>query len=159
MNPEQNESQREFEKYMESEIPKRKDISDENYEALKNGHYETWQAACASTEKRLLMSRVSLPEKERIVEEVHSKEDKDFLEGYNAAVDAIKLIPPSSEFIDSLLPDYEEIKIASIKENASLRYDNKEKYCTNKDFVEARSNAFIRGAKYIREHVKSKLGL
>jgi len=151
MNPEQNESQREFEEWYS--------WCSFNSGDTKYACREAWQAACASTEKRLLMSRVSLPEKERIVEEVHSKEDKDFLEGYNAAVDAIKLIPPSSEFIDSLLPDYEEIKIASIKENASLRYDNKEKYCTNKDFVEARSNAFIRGAKYIREHVKSKLGL
>lgn len=52
------------------------------------------------------------------------------------------------------LPEDERIKFAAQKDSASLRNDNKEKYCTNKDFAEARTNAFIRGAKFVVSYVE-----
>jgi hypothetical protein len=58
----------------------------------------------------------------------------------------------------TFLPEDERIELAAHKDSASFRNDNKEKYCTNKDFVEARMNAFIRGANYVRESIKKRLG-
>lgn len=175
MNPEQNESQREFEKAYEK-------FRHEHINASfmpKEMALAMWQAS----EKRLLASKIVGPSDEEIIKLAGMADDPISI---RAAItwyrDNLKLLPLTIDksdishkhekndiskvcidkrdilrHIEKLLPSDEQIEIASIKDSASLRYDNKEKYCTNKDFVEARSSAFTRGANYIRDFISKRL--
>jgi hypothetical protein len=116
--------------------------------------------------KAALVSRVVLPELfdflEKGIELDKTQRAEDPLAHYIQTAtlhyqwyrDNIKLIPLTAE---ELMSD-EAVQLAATKDSASFRNDNKEKYCTNKDFVEARMNAFIRGANYVRESIKKRLG-
>lgn len=99
-NNENDGSAKAFEKWWRNN-PKNELVLDTENSPISKSAYENdqevWQAAVADTEKRLLLSRVELPERLEEDYTTMSAQDLTFAEGHNSCLDAIKLVPMKIE--------------------------------------------------------------
>jgi hypothetical protein len=96
-----------------------------------------------AAEKRLLLSQVQMPERKPDIRKTLNPdvEEMIFFEGFNECLDQIKLIPLTSEQVDSLLPSDEDIS----------------NYMWAK--IEDRDmGAFKKGCEWLRDCIKKRLG-